>query len=361
MSARRPRSIAIAALLALSACGADDDVAPYTPPPPNCPEADEYLADLYRLEDEGKLTNLAVAIRHHVPDNARRDLIDALLRLAGAFEDGDFSALTTIKANDDAGQGEGLQVTLGRVVRWVGQTGPSAPNLPLMRVLRTTLSTCEGAPVFALLADAVRDPTLVGALLDTLASEGLRDGLVGLSFEGENGREAMRYLVRNVLVAASSDAFDVATIVDLLDLLVDLDAPPYRDLADGLERLLDADGLPRLQGLLVCLQGVDRELVLGAFVYDLLTSGLLTNSIPEDPITLDEPIREIVVKALDALATDPQIRRGLTPALIVLLADDVVPYVLPDLAELLESEALSGVFDLIADLAAGTCRVTPPQ
>ena len=35
------------------ACDAEGIKAPYTPPPPACPEADEYLAPLYRLEAEG--------------------------------------------------------------------------------------------------------------------------------------------------------------------------------------------------------------------------------------------------------------------------------------------------------------------
>ncbi len=35
------------ATLSLSGCGAEDRVAPYTPPPPDCPEADDYLAPLY--------------------------------------------------------------------------------------------------------------------------------------------------------------------------------------------------------------------------------------------------------------------------------------------------------------------------
>ena len=351
-------------------CGADERVAPFTPPPPDCPEADDYLAPLYRLEDEGRLAHLAGALRERVPELARRDLIDALLALLGSFEDGDFSAIVPSGAvGPPTLDGRGLQVTLGRVLRWVAVTGPGAPNLPLVHLLRGALASCEGAPVFALLADAARDPVLVDALAATLRSDALREGLTGLDFDGADGRQALTYLVRNLLVSATSDAFDVAAIVDLLGLLVDLDAPPFGELANGLERLLDADGLPRLQSLLVCLQRLDHDLVLGGFLYDLLTSGLLAEALapaPDGAATVDtevtdaaDALRELAAKALDTLAGDAEIRRGLVPALISLMADDLVAPVLSDVADLLSAEALSGVFDLVGALATGQCRVPP--
>lgn len=357
------RSLTALTLIACTlACGAEDRVAPYTAPPPACPEADDYLQPLYALESQGKLVNLATTVRERIPDTARRDLLDALLGLLGAFEDGDFSALAKPTDAPPATPGKGLQVTLGRVLDWLARTGPNAPNLPLTGLLRRTLATCEGGPVFALLAEAVGDEALIDALLETLASDSLTSGLAGLDFEGNNGREALSYLVRNLLVSASSDAFDVGAIVDLLGLIVDLDEPPFRDLADGLERLLDDDGLPRLQALLVCLRQVDPDLVLGGFLYDLLTSGLLSDLLPDGssatPV-LGAALREVVQKALNVLASDAEIRRGLTPALLAFLADDVAPLVLGDIAGLLSAEALSGVFDLVIDLATGACRAAP--
>ncbi len=348
--------LSIIAAFSLSGCGAEDRLAPYTPPPPNCPEADDYLAPLYQLEAEGRLTNLAYAVRTRIPDDARRDLLDALLRLLGVFEDGDFSALADTADAPDEVDGPGLQVTLGKILGWVAETGPRAPNLPLTQMLRRALATCEGAPVFALLSELVADGPLVTSLIDTLTSDALRDGLGDLDFEGANGREALSYLVRNLLISASSEAFAPASLIDLLGLLVDVDMPPYADLTQGLVRLLDADGLPRLQGLLVCLNRVDPDLVLGGFLYDFLTSGLLAESLPADAPELSEGLREVAVKALDALASDAQIRRGLSPALLTFLADDVAPIVLGDIADLLSAQALSGVFDLVIDLASGACR-----
>jgi len=337
-------------------CGAEDRVAPYSPPPPDCPEADDYLQPLYALEAQGRLTNLATTIRERIPDSARRDLLDALLGLLGAFEDGDFSALARPADAAPTPTGQGIQATLARVLRWLVETGPRAPNQPLTALTRRTLASCEGAPVFALLGEAIGDAPLIDALLETLPSDALGDGLAGLDFEDNNGREALSYLVRNLLVAAQSDTFDVASIVDLLGLIVDLDAPPFADLAAGLERLLDADGLPRLQGFLKCLQWADPDLVLGGFLYDLLTSGLLADVVPDAAPVLSDALRELAQKLLAVLANDAEIRRGLLPALLAFIADDVAPAVLGDIAGLLEADALSGLFDLVIDLASGACR-----
>ena len=63
---------------------------------------------------------------------------------------------------------------------------------------------------------------------------------------------------------------------------------------------------------------------------------------------------------MTTLAQEPEVRRALIPALTAILADDVAPVALADVAHLLEAEALSGVLDLILDLADGTCRVDAP-
>ena len=132
-------------------------------------------------------------------------------------------------------------------------------------------------------------------------------------------------------------------------------------MAQALRELLDADGLPRLQGLLVCLGDVDPDLALGGFLYDLLTSGLLTDLLgaaPSDPSAelVPEPIRKLLAAALDFLARDAEARRELVPALQVLLRDDIAPGVLRDVGKLLDAEALGGLVDLIADLASRACK-----
>ncbi|MCC6621162.1 MAG: hypothetical protein IT385_07900 [Deltaproteobacteria bacterium] len=348
------------AVALVSACGGDGEVAPYTPPAPDCPEADDFLQPLYALIDEGALVNLSTAVSQRIPEDARRDLVDALLRLARSFEEGSFSALADLPPFDASRPG--LQKTLGRVLRWLVAEGPGAPYPAVTTVLARAVATCEGGPVLSLLTDAVRDPTLLPALGEALGGEALGEALRGLSFEGASGREAMQYLVRNLLAAAASPAFEVDRVLDLLGLLVDLDAPPWDGLARSLESLLDADGLPRLQGLLVCLGDVDPGLELGGLAYDLVTSGLLVELLGVVPggesgtELLPEPIRRLLAAALGFLAEDAEARRALVPTLLALLDPAVAPGVLSDVARMLEAEALGGLVDMIVELATGACR-----
>jgi hypothetical protein len=354
-----PLVVACACLFGMAgqACGAEDEVAPYTPPPPPCREADDYLQTLYAVVDAGQAQALASTVRDRLPESARRDVVDGVLRLLTAFQEGSVSALATLPADQDSN----VQRTLGRVLRWLVRDSPAAPHPGVFGVVRTILGTCDGPPILGLLAETVADFELVSALADTLAGADLGDSLAALDFEGQSGREATQYLVRNLLASAASDSFDVQGLLGLLGLLVDLNAPPYAELSAGILRVLDPDGLLRLQNFLVCVRAADPGLALGGFLYDVLTSGLLTDLAAPGAVdvggALNAPTLRVASEALAFLASDAIARRDFLPALLLFLADDVAPSVLSDLASLLEAEAFSGVIELLADLASGVCRL----
>lgn len=338
-------------------CGAGDTIAPYTPPPPSCPEVDDYLGELYAVIDEGGVSELATTIRERIPDTTRRDLVDALLRVLSGFEEGRF---TTLAADlDELADGPGLQVTLGAVVRYLADGPPGrGPDLGFLAMLRTAVSTCDGEAVFALLADLTRDETFVPALLNVLSSDTLRELVTSLTIEGEGGREALQLLVRNLLVSAGSDTFDLEGLLSLLELLLGASAeePPISDLIVGIERVFASGAaLSHLQDTLVCLRRVDSGLTLGGFLYDLVTSGPL-EALDEAQIELPQSVLGLLTDALDFLAHDPISRRALETTLRALLAEDVAPPVLKDLATLLEREAFSGVAELVSAIASGECK-----
>ncbi len=357
---------ALVALGLVAACGASDEDKPPLPTvgPPTCERVDQILQPLYALVDAHALDRLAAAIGTTLPEDVRRDFIDAVLGLVGAFPPGSFAALDALPDSEPGSPSSagapGTQGTLAKVLRWLVETGPSAPNTPVFGLLRRALNTCEGAPVFELLAEMLADDELLQGLADLLGNEDLANALQGLDFEGQNGRQATQLLVRNLLVSASGDAFDLNGLINLLGLLVDLENPPYDRVVRGLERVLDADGLPRLQGLLACLHRVDPELVSGGLVYDLLTSGLLSDlgglTPAEGEPLLPTALKNLLTAALDGLAKDAEVRRGLVPALTIILRDDLAPGVLGDVAAMLEANAIDGVIEVVVDLATGKCR-----
>lgn len=367
MSFRLAITTLVCLALGLSpACGGSDVDAPETPAPRACRRVDDHLARLRGLQATGQLAHLADAIGERLPDDARRDLVSAVLRLLGAFEEGTFTALAPVVDLLGEADGEGLQPTLGRVLRYVAVDSPAAPYPASLRDLRAVLATCEGAPVLGLVRAALEDDALADALVAALRDPGLAGALGGLTLDGAGGREALRLLLRNLLVAAADPSFDVRTVVGLLDLVVDIEAPPWSALVPGLERLLGDDpGKSALRGFLVCLREVDPEVALGPLLYDLLASGVLTagaGAAPAaaPPVAVDtRPYRVLLADALAFLETDPAARRALATVGVELLRDDVAQGVLADLSTLLSAEALSDVVEVLVLLATGTCEPPP--
>jgi hypothetical protein len=361
----------VMAIMALSpACGAGDALPPEEPTPaaPRCAPIDAYLGDLYALADSGALAGLARVVREAFPDDVRRDFVEALLRLARGLERGSLGAVAdaieALPEEASAGDAEGLQPQLGRVVAWLVEPAPRAEALSLAR---RVIATCEGGPPLRLLARLLEDGPLVDALVDLLRSEAVAETLRTLSVEGEggtaSGREATAALVRNLLVAATQPSFRVETLTGLLGFVVDLDAPAWAPLVDGLTAALDADGLAAAQGLLACLHRADPDRVLGASLYDLLTSGALrpegdvaTRPASEAEEAVVSALREAAAQVVRALGEDAIARRGLARALGVMLQDTHAGPALSDLARLLAASGLDGLFDLVLDLVSGRCR-----
>lgn len=378
----RPRTLRralVAALVSLvavggwSGCGGDGYDAPAEPARSDCPRIDDHLAPVYALLDAGELTHLQAAISVGLPEDARRDLVDALLRLVADFEPGTFTALAGwLDGRPDAPDGPdgaddpGVSSLLADALRFVATDSPAAPYPAVLRTLRGALTTCDGPPVLTLLADALDDGPLLRAVLDVLTSGGLADALAGLETssgaDSERGREALRLLVRNLLVAATGPDFDVRALIDLLDFIVDLDAAPWPDLVAGLERLIaPGPGLDALQGLLTCLLDVDPDASLGAFVFDLVTSDALDAHAlldaapgPGEPALAPELAR-VLTATLRFLAADPEARRALAAVGVELLREPTAPGVLGDAAALLDAGALTAVLEVLARIATRAC------
>jgi hypothetical protein len=368
-------ALGVALGLALASCGAGDALPPETglderEAAASCPPVDAYLADLYALVDAGEAAQLARVVREAFPEDVRRDLVEALLRLLGGLERGALGRLAdAAEASPEAASAAGtddLQPRLGRVVAWLVRPTPRSDAL---RLAQRVVATCEGGPPLKLLARLLEDEALVGGLRDLLTSATLGDTLRTLAREASEGtatgREATAALVRNLLLAATQPSFRVETVTGLLGLLVDLEDPSSAALVDGLTRLLDAEGLPVAQALLACLHRADPERVLGATLYDLLTSGILVREAAEaaTPDTgadaVFDGLREAARQLLDRLGQDGLARRGLAAALDILLAPEHAGPALDDLATLLEASGFDGVLDLLLDVVSGRCLRCP--
>ncbi|MFT7581286.1 MAG: hypothetical protein ACI9MR_002961 [Myxococcota bacterium] len=352
--------------LGVAGCGADGIDGPPSPPRTSCPRVDTYLGPLYTLVETGQLNTLRRAIGEELPEDARRDLVDTILRLVRDFEPGLFSALIEAvdkKASDAPDGSAGIQETLGRLLRWLTQESPGAPYVDVVTMLRGTLNSCEGPPILGVVRDVLADEGLLRAVVDVLGSDALSGALESVSFEGEGGREALRLLLRNLLVAASGPDFDVRSLLDLLGYIVDTTAGPWPALTDGLTRLLaPGPGLDAVQGLLVCVLDVDPDVALGGLVYDLLTSNDLGLSTligvlpPAGQPVLEPAISDALRAALAFFMGDASARRSIVTVGTELLRPDVATGVLADVGVLLEASVLDDVIRAIGALSFDACE-----
>lgn len=365
----------LASLTAASAgpvgCGADDDLdAPAPAARPDCPRASSYLDGLVELIDAGRLDHLRALLAEELSDDQRADLVVTVIRLAGAFEPGAFVALGDV--SDLIASSDDLQALLAHLLRWIVADGSRAPYPQELSAVRRLINTCGGPPLLRLVGDLLADAELQQALLrivagfDTDAAAAITDVISGFSLEDLVGEPAVRALIRNVLAAATAEDFDVEVLLDLGGLLIDLEAPPWDDVARVARRLLGAGPtLAALRGLLVCLQAVDPELSLVDLVLELVTDpSLALSSLVDDipPPSADpgatlipQPILGPLLAILDFLAEDADARRSLLVVVDRVLGEDTAPGVLADLADLLEAEILPDVFDLLLLLATRRC------
>ncbi len=344
-------------------CGGDGLDAPESPPAPDCRQVDDYLASVFALMERGALDHLRRAVSEEIPEDARRDLVSALLRLAAGFEEGTFSALAGVFAASDVAAPGGVQQTLGRLVRWGAATGPGAPYPDVLAALRGVLATCEGPPALALLADLVRDDALLRAAADLLATDALAEALAGLELDGTEGSEALRLLMRNLMVAATSPDFELATLLDLVAVVVDLEVEPWPGLVAGLERHLGpGPGVVALQELLGCALAVDPDASLGPMLWDLLVeapvdlSGVVGALPPAGEPVLEPGLVTLVAGTFEFLADDAEARRALVAVGVEILREGTAPGVLVDVADLLDAGALGDVVAMVAALATGACE-----
>ncbi|TNF31838.1 MAG: hypothetical protein EP329_11750 [Deltaproteobacteria bacterium] len=343
------------------ACGGDGVDAPRQEPLPDCPGVDERLEGLYALLDSGQLAHIQYTMSVVVPEDARRDVVDTFMRLVRRFEPGAFESLA---GQVDAADKPGLIDALAAALRLLATEGAGAPYPDALAALRGTLASCDGADILLVVADVLEDDQLLRALADALAEGGVPEALAGLEVDQVQGREALRILLRNLLVAASSPDFDARTLIDLLGFVVDLDAAPWPALVDGVERFLaPGPALEAVQGLLMCFLAVDPEASLGPPLFDLLTSdtidlGAAVGSLPPagEPIAAPEVVN-VLTTALRFVAEDAEARRSLVAVLLVMLREDVGPGVLADAAGLLEADVVGDLLRLMATLATRTCTL----
>ncbi|MCB9728472.1 MAG: hypothetical protein H6746_08340 [Deltaproteobacteria bacterium] len=358
---RLGRSVLLSALAAaLVGCGAQDVDAPVTVSTDRCPSVDELIPGLRGLLDDGALEHLQSVLGQDLSDAARADLVRTAVDLVASFPPGSVAGLGEI--GDSLDVDGRLQAFGARLMRWLVAEGPGSPYAETLASARRLLSRCEGPPALRLVRRLLADDELLAAVRALPAALDVPSLVSGLEVDGQTGRPALRALLRNLLLAATSPDFTIEAWLDLLSLAVDVDAPPLGPVLTGARRLLDdTDTRAALRGLSACVLAADPTLSLGDLLFDASTDdaldlvGALDLIDPSRGTLLPEPVRVLIDASLAFLEVDAFGRRSLVVALEGLLAPDAAPQVLGDVGNLLDARVLGEITRVLAALATRSC------
>lgn len=369
-----PRALgprAVGAILAfVTGCGALDESAPLPPPPAKtCPTVDQQLAPLLQLTDQGRLQHIAALIEHELDDASHRAMLQLVLEVAKALPPGSGTKLPKLLESSGL---EGLVPVVIAILEPLPGRPLAEPPIPPKTAEMTAFSgiarNCVSQRVFVTLADVLREPAMAHELDGLLGEAG---GLLpvlhkALQGAGVEGRPAFTVLVRNLLISLEQPGFDPRPLLASLHALAGQDPQSalrrVHRLAAAL--LLDAQGQPhqkRLEGIgefAGCVLRLDPDQRVMGHAWDVLLAAPLaeatTPTLPAPGVTAE--LLAMAAQACDVLAEREAARDAMAQVFGLVLRPDIATQAVPELVDLLQSDALPAVLGLVADLVAQPCR-----
>lgn len=354
----------LGSLLMLGACGARNSEAEPLNLSLKCKPVEDYVPTFLQLIETNQLDNLKSVLSTELTEELQAELIRVLLDIVGSLPRGTITKLTS----DDTINLPALKV-LGPLVLdilkyFTGALDGNSHYDTLAR-LGELLNDCELVPLLKLLTTLLEDPAFNETLLAILSDKQVNDLLGDLQFDGQSGKAGFVALVRNLLVSVSSPGFQIDDARALLGQFLDVNSPPFSTFFELIEQLIEPQtNLPILQAVSACVLKSDSDGTLLGFLFDLLTlpslnfttvlgevKGLLQNQGGDSLIP-------VVVQLLKTLIDKDDTRFALLRILLVILREDIVARLLPDLIVIIESGALKELL-VFLNLLATKCANPP--
>lgn len=361
---------ALAATTALlCACGALDDSAPPTPPRSHCATVDQRLAPLMELTKAGKTSHLAGLLSTRLSPASQRAVVQLVLDVAAALPPDTPSHLAELISPQGLGALVPLVVAIFEPLPGdPTATPPRPPRIAEMQAFSTVAQNCLSSELFVLGSRLFRDPKAALALDGLLQAgpAGAQQLLAALQTPGVEGRKSFQIIVRNLATSLAQDGFDAAPLLQTVNQLRTADAP---GVVDALSQLLSAALLgdtPQhkeqariaLQDFAICLLRHDADQLIAGHGYDVLVA---MDPLAFAAIDIDsQRWLPVIAYATDVLATKPAARDAWNQLLGLVLRPDVAVEALPELIELLRSQALPGALALLGDLVTQPCKQGAP-
>ena len=362
------RALALVLLLSLTRCGALDESAPTRATPHACKTVDEDLKPVLDLVAAGQLSHLANLLQTDLDPSSLRAVLRLVLDAARALPAGTLKKLPDVLSN--SGMGGLLPLLTALLEPLPGKpdaTPPVPPKTAELQAFSTLAQTCLTSDLFQLLTDLLREPALAPAV-DVL----LADGLSGapqlqnaLKSSGTSGRAGIVALVHDVMTSMAAPGFDPHPLLTALEGLIDPQAPGILGALDTVMKLatLDAAGQPNaahlatLQSGAQCLLNADPDGRLVGHLYDVLVGAPIAPMGPSaGKASGTEDLLQLLAYVTEVLAQSQGARDAMGQVFGLILRPDVAVQAVPELVLLLKSDAFTGLFQLIHDLALQPCR-----
>lgn len=355
--------------LACLSCGALDDSAPAVAPRSHCATVDERLAPLVELAKKGKTAHLAGLISTRLDPASQRAVVQLLLDVAYALPPDTSKNLPELLAPTGLGALVPLVVAIFEPLPGdPTAVPPLPPRTAEMTAFASTAQNCLSSELFVLGSRLFRDPKAATALDSLLEAgpAGAQQLLSALKSAGIEGRSSFQIIIRNFATSLAQDGFDAAPLLQTLRQLRD---PKKPGVLDALVALLEVTVLGEsaadkeqarsaLQGFAKCLLMQDPGQLIAGHGYDVLVT-----LDPQAIAAVDLDSKQwlpVIAYATDVLATKPAARDAWNQLLGLVLRPDIATEALPELIELLNSQALPGALALLGDLVTQPCKQVKP-
>jgi len=371
--------VVVAVGLVAASCGALDDSAPLVDRPKACKTLDEYLEPLNAQVAAGKMNNLGRIIREELDRASLRAIVKLALDTIKSLPPGTFETLAV--ALDKQGAGDRfIPLILAFIESLPGDpkaTPPKPARLKELQVFSRVANHCLSPQLFGMATGVLRDKRLEPAMKTLFANaSGLGPTLEkALANAGVEGRKAIVALIRNVAVSIAAPNFEPKPLVDMIAAIAG-DDPTLGAVRDLLVMLvLKSDGttnyerVAALSGFVGCFIDLDESFDLPGYWYDIVAGGAITLAFGATPTSAQElddsvaatmQVLAVMSYLTDALASDEAARDALGQAGGLVLRPDLAVEAIPEVVELLRSDALDGLPGLLSDIATRPCLAQAP-
>ena len=365
-----PVAFATLTAVLMASCGAGNDSAPAPTRLDQCVSMDKRLAGVLDQIQTGHLQHVADILAHDLDEPSQRAVIALLLAFAQALPPGAAEKLP--QALEDPRVAALLPLLVTLLAQLPGDPTTKPPRPPKtaeMTAFSLIARTCLTRELFELLRDVMRDtrsPDLLSRVLVDVVN-GAPQIRQALAAGGIAGRQGFVELLHNALTSIAAPDFAPLPLVQTLDGLRNAQNPGLIDAFDGLLRviLLTPGGLPdaahvqALSGFSACMLARDPSMTVMGLGYDvLLSEAVTTTALPEPTTETNGAMRTILPIFADmnvVLAENDAARDAWTQILGLMLRPDIAVAALPELIELLKSDVVVSVLELVSDLLTHPC------